>query len=103
GSPGTGRKVMEAAAKNLTPVVIEAGGKDSLIVDEDADIEAGADAGLWAGMSNAVQTCIGTERVYVHEKVFDAFVAEITSQAKDLHASPDGKIGPITMPSQLEI
>ena len=92
-----------ACAENLTPVLIEAGGKDSLIVDEDADLTNAAEAALWCGMSNAGQTCIGTEGVYVHEKVFDAFINEITSQAKDLHASPDGKIGPITMPSQLDI
>ncbi|MGH1563723.1 aldehyde dehydrogenase family protein [Mumia sp. DW29H23] len=105
GSPGTGRKVMEAAAKNLTPVVIEAGGKDALIVDEDADIEAAADAALWGGMSNAGQTCIGTERVYVHEKVFDAFVSEITAKAADVRAGsdPEAKFGPITMPGQLPI
>lgn len=105
GSPATGRKVMEAAAKNLTPVVIEAGGKDALIVDEDADITAAADAALWAGMSNAGQTCIGTERVYVHEKVFDAFVSEITALASTVRAGSDAeaKFGPITMPGQLPI
>jgi acyl-CoA reductase-like NAD-dependent aldehyde dehydrogenase len=103
GSGATGKKVMAACAENLTPVLIEAGGKDSLIVDEDADLTKAAEAALWGGMSNAGQTCIGTERVYVHEKVFDAFINEITSQAKDLHAGPDGKIGPITMPSQLGI
>ena len=103
GSGATGKKVMAACAENLTPVLIEAGGKDSLIVDEDADLTRAAEAALWGGMSNAGQMCTGTERVYVHEKVFDAFINEITSQAKDLHAGPDGKIGPITMPSQLGI
>ena len=92
GSGATGKKVMTACAENLTPVLIEAGGKDSLIVDEDADLTKAAEAALWGGMSNAGQTCIGTERVYVHEKVFDAFINEITSQAKDLHAGPDGKM-----------
>jgi aldehyde dehydrogenase (NAD+) len=103
GSGATGKKVMAACATNLTPVIIEAGGKDSLIVDEDADLEKAAEAALWGGMSNAGQTCIGTERVYVHEKVFDKFVAEITEQAKDLKAGPDDKVGPITMPSQIGI
>ena len=50
GSAATGKKVMAACAENLTPVVIEAGGKDALIVDEDADIAAAADAALWGGM-----------------------------------------------------
>ena len=105
GSGATGRKVMAACATNLTPVVIEAGGKDSLIVDEDADIAAAAEATLWGGFSNAGQTCTGTERVYVHEKVFGAFMKELTTQAKELRAAADedAKIGPITMPSQLDV
>lgn len=105
GSTATGKKVMAACAETLTPVVIEAGGKDSLIVDEDADVQKAADAALWGAMSNAGQTCIGTERVYVHEKVFDSFVAEITEQARDLRAGGDAgaQIGPITMPSQIDV
>ncbi len=105
GSGNTGKKVMAACAENLTPVVIEAGGKDSLIVDEDADLAKAAEAALWGGMSNAGQTCIGTERVYVHEKVFEPFMSEITAQAQGLRAGADSgaKIGPITMPSQLEV
>jgi aldehyde dehydrogenase (NAD+) len=93
GSGATGKKVMAACAENLTPVLIEAGGKDSLIVDEDADLTRAAEAALWGGMSNAGQMCTGTERVYVHEKVFDAFINEITSQAKDLHAGPGREHG----------
>jgi len=103
GSGATGKKVMAACSVNLTPVIIEAGGKDSLIVDQDADLTKAAEAALWGGMSNAGQTCIGTERVYVHEKVFDSFMKEITEQAEGLDASVDGLIGPITMPSQLNI
>lgn len=105
GSGTTGKKVMAACAENLTPVLIEAGGKDAFIVDQDADLKAAADAALWGGMSNAGQTCIGVERVYVHEKVFDSFVTEILDQAKTLRAGTDegAKIGPITMPSQIGI
>ncbi|WP_375002044.1 aldehyde dehydrogenase family protein [Aeromicrobium sp. CTD01-1L150] len=108
GSGATGKKVMAACAETLTPVIIEAGGKDSLIVDEDADLPAAAEAALWAGMANAGQTCIGTERVYVHRAVFAQFVDEITEQAKGLYAASAGggegaKIGPITMPSQVDV
>lgn len=103
GSGATGRKVMMACAERLTPVIIEAGGKDSMIVDHDADLPKAAEAALWGAMSNAGQTCIGTERVYVHEKVFDTFVAEITEQAKELKSGAGEKIGPITMPSQIGI
>ena len=103
GSTATGKKVMAACAETLTPVVIEAGGKDSVIVDADADIDAAADAALWGACSNAGQTCIGVERVYVHEQVYDEFVSTITAKATGLHADQDGKIGPITMPSQVGV
>ncbi len=105
GSAATGRKVMAAGAETLTPVVIEAGGKDALIVDEDADLAAAAEAALWGGMSNAGQTCIGTERVYVHERVFDPFMSELLDRARAVRPGYDdgGLYGPATMPSQLEI
>ncbi|MGW0174082.1 aldehyde dehydrogenase family protein [Rhodococcus sp. NPDC003322] len=105
GSPATGRKVMAACADTLTPVVIEAGGKDALLVDEDADLDAAADAAVWAGMANAGQSCIGTERVYVHERVYEPFLARLTALAGELRAGTDpaAPIGPMTMPSQLEV
>ena len=89
GSPATGRKVMAACAENLTPVLIEAGGKDALLVDEDADVEAAADAAAWGAFSNAGQTCAGVERVYVHEQVHDAFLASLTRRAEELSAGTD--------------
>lgn len=103
GSTATGKKVMATCAETLTPVIIEAGGKDSVIVDEDADIDAAADAALWGACSNAGQTCIGVERAYVHERVYDEFLTALLSKAQglvadDSHGSP---IGPITMPSQI--
>ncbi len=105
GSTATGKRVMAACAETLTPVVIEAGGKDPLIVDSDADVAAAADAALWGACSNAGQTCAGVERVYVHERVYDEFVGAITDKARGLsaHAGDDAKIGPITMPSQLGV
>ena len=71
---------MAACAENLVPVLMECGGKDAMIVDDDADVAAAADAALWGGMSNAGQTCIGIERVYVTEKVYDDFVRELTDR-----------------------
>ncbi|MBC9227344.1 aldehyde dehydrogenase family protein [Aeromicrobium sp. 636] len=105
GSSATGKKVMAACAENLTPVVIEAGGKDSMIIDEDADLASAAEAALWGGLSNAGQTCIGTERVYVHERVFDPFMAELLRQAEGLRPGYDdgGVYGPSTMPKQLDV
>ncbi|GAA1659753.1 aldehyde dehydrogenase family protein [Fodinicola feengrottensis] len=103
GSAATGKKVMAACAENLTPVVIEAGGKDALLVDEDANLDAAADAAVWGGMSNAGQTCVGVERVYVHERVYDQFLDKVVTLAKDLKAGEGEPIGPITMPSQLKV
>lgn len=105
GSTETGKRVMAACAETLTPVVIEAGGKDSVIVDQDADIDAAADAALWGACSNAGQTCTGVERIYVHERVYDDFVAAITEKAHGLGAydGDDSPIGPITMPKQMDV
>lgn len=105
GSTATGKKVMATCAENLTPVLIEAGGKDALLVDEDADLAAAADAAIWGAFSNAGQTCAGVERVYVHERVYDAFLDEVTKQAKDIHAGshPGAHFGPMTMPAQVEV
>ena len=102
GSTATGKKVMAACAETLTPVVIEAGGKDALLVDEDADLEAAADAALWGACANAGQTCTGVERVYVHERVYDEFLADADRQGHGTCAPTTArtrKIGPITMPS----
>ncbi|WP_410656102.1 aldehyde dehydrogenase family protein [Amycolatopsis sp. lyj-112] len=105
GSTGTGKKIMAAAADTLTPVIIEAGGKDAVLVDEDADLEAAADATVWGAFSNSGQTCIGIERVYVHERVHDEFVAKVVEKAKDVRAGSDAaaQYGPVTMPSQLSV
>jgi acyl-CoA reductase-like NAD-dependent aldehyde dehydrogenase len=103
GSTATGKLVMAACALSLTPVVIEAGGKDALIVDEDAKIADAADAALWGACANAGQTCAGVERVYVHEKVYDDFVSTLLTQAKDIKAERGQQVGPITMPSQKDI
>ena len=105
GSPGTGRKIMAACAETLTPVLIEAGGKDALIVSDDADVVAAADAAAWGAFANAGQTCAGVERVYVHEKVYDEFLSELTRRARELHAGgdPTSKIGPMTLPGQVDV
>jgi acyl-CoA reductase-like NAD-dependent aldehyde dehydrogenase len=105
GSASTGKKVMAACAENLVPVLMECGGKDAMIVDDDADVSAAADAALWGGMSNAGQTCIGIERVYATDKVYDAFVEQLTARARKVTpgSGPGASYGPITMPGQVEI
>ncbi|HVL85562.1 MAG TPA: aldehyde dehydrogenase family protein [Pseudonocardia sp.] len=101
GSTATGRRVMAACAENLVPVLIECGGKDAMIVDSDADLEAAADAAVWGGMANAGQTCVGVERVYVLEEVADEFTAKVVDKARGLRAGTD--FGPMTMTSQAEV
>lgn len=104
GSTETGKRVMAACAERLTPVLMECGGKDALVVDADADLGAAADAALWGGMANAGQTCLGVERVYVHTEVYDAFLTELLSRAEGVRAGTGAaKIGPITMPKQLDV
>jgi succinate-semialdehyde dehydrogenase / glutarate-semialdehyde dehydrogenase len=105
GSPGTARKIMAACAETLTPVLIEGGGKDSMIVDTDADLDAAAEACVWGGMTNAGQTCVGIERVYVAEPVYDAFLGKLVERASRLRVGADEEadIGPMTMPSQVEV
>ncbi|SCL18511.1 Acyl-CoA reductase [Micromonospora nigra] len=104
GSTATAKKVMAACAESLTPVLLEAGGKDAMIVDSDADLDAAAEACVWGAMTNAGQTCIGIERVYAVEPVFDAFVAKVVQRAGRLTVgADDSDVGPITMPSQLDV
>ncbi|MEU4669276.1 aldehyde dehydrogenase family protein [Amycolatopsis sp. NPDC023774] len=105
GSTATGKKIMAAAANTLTPVVIEAGGKDPVLVDADANLDAAADATVWGAFSNSGQTCIGVERVYVHERVHDEFVAKVVEKSQNVRAGSDedAQYGPVTMPSQLAV
>ncbi|MEU8814212.1 aldehyde dehydrogenase family protein [Actinoplanes sp. NPDC048796] len=101
GSTATAKKVLIACADNLVPAVIEAGGKDAMIVDEDADVDAAAEAAVWGAMTNAGQTCIGIERAYAVAPVYDAFVAAVVERAGKLRTGEE--IGPITMPKQIDI
>ncbi|NEW55166.1 aldehyde dehydrogenase family protein [Nocardia cyriacigeorgica] len=105
GSPGTGRKIMAAAADSLTPVLLECGGKDAVIVAADADVKAAADAVAWGATSNSGQTCAGVERVYVDRSVRDEFVAELRRILTDVKpgSGSDANYGPMTMPSQVDI
>jgi acyl-CoA reductase-like NAD-dependent aldehyde dehydrogenase len=105
GSTATGKKVMAACSERLTPVVIECGGKDALIVAADADVDAAADAAVWGAMSNAGQTCVGIERAYVVDSVYAEFVDGVVRRAGRLRAGTDrtASFGPITMPAQIDV
>jgi acyl-CoA reductase-like NAD-dependent aldehyde dehydrogenase len=103
GSTATGKRVMAACAETLTPVVVECGGKDAMIVDVDADLDAAADAAVWGGMSNAGQTCAGVERVYVLDAVSEEFIAKVVARSRRLRAGTGGDFGPMTMPAQTDV
>ncbi len=105
GSAATGRTVMATCAETLTPVLMECGGKDAMIVDDDADVAAAADAAVWGAMSNAGQTCIGIERVYATAPVYEAFVAAVTAQVAGIRPGSDAtaSYGPMTMAAQTDV
>ena len=105
GSSRTASQVMATCAETLTPLVVEAGGKDALIVAEDGDVAAAADAAAWGAFSNAGQTCLGVERVYVHERHYDAFVDRLLDHAANLRhgARDDAQYGPMTLPRQVDV
>jgi len=105
GSTATAKKVMAACAETLTPVLLECGGKDALVVGADADVVAAADAALWGAMSNGGQTCIGIERVYAVDAVYDEFVRVLIDRARTIRPGPErtADYGPMTTPEQLDV
>jgi acyl-CoA reductase-like NAD-dependent aldehyde dehydrogenase len=108
GSTRTGRKVMERAAQTLTPVSLELGGKDPMIVLRDADLERAANSAVWNGFANGGQICISVERVYVEEPVYDEFVGKVVEKTQALRQGKPGAmgsidVGAVTFPPQADI
>src|SRR4051812_27315752 len=108
GSTEVGKKVMERASKTLTPVALELGGKDPMIVLSDADLERAANGAVHYSMQNGGQTCISVERVYVEEPVYDQFVAKVEEKMSALRQGTPGgagsvDIGAITSPPQVDL
>ena len=108
GATDTGRRVMERAARTVTPVSLELGGKDPMIVLADADLERAANAALYYSLQNGGQTCISIERVYVEAAVHDPFVAKLSEKIAALRQGPPGapgsvEVGAITSPGQLDV
>ncbi len=104
GSPGTGRRIAEAAAKHLTPVVMELGGKDAAIVCEDADLDIAAAGVVWGSFTNTGQTCAAVERAYVVDAVADRFNELLVDKVERLRQQEDeGDVGSLTFKNQLGI
>ena len=108
GSTEVGKKVMERAAKTLTPVSLELGGKDPMIVLSDADLERAANAAVFYSMQNGGQTCISVERAYVEEAVYDQFVAKVGEKMRGLRQGASSgpgtvEVGAVTSPPQVDI
>lgn len=107
GSVATGKRVAMACAERLIPCVLELGGKDAMIVLDDADVDLASSAAVWGGLVNAGQTCISVERCYVHRSLQDEFLAACARKIAGLRvgsgAESDTDIGPLISPRQLEI
>lgn len=109
GSVKTGQIVAKMAAEDMIPFMYELGGKDAMIVLEDADVAAAAKWGVWGAFYTTGQACVSVERVYVHEKVYDAFVAAVLEETAQFSVgySPDKNnpnwMGPLTFQRQCDI
>jgi acyl-CoA reductase-like NAD-dependent aldehyde dehydrogenase len=89
GSTATGRKIASAAAERLIPFSLELGGKDAMIVLEDANLDRAVGAAIWGGLFNAGQSCLAVERCYVHEAVYESFVAKLVAEVDKLRVGMD--------------
>ena len=85
GSPALAKTVMEAAARNLTPVVLELGGKSPCIIDKTADIATAAKRIAWGKTLNSGQTCIAPDYILIHKDVKGAFVKAFAEEVRNLH------------------
>lgn len=107
GSVATGRKVAQAAALRLIPCVLELGGKDPMIVLDDADPDVAASGALWGGLMNCGQTCISVERIYVQRRAIDPFLTALIDKCSRLKVGsgmdPDVEIGPMIRERQVRI
>lgn len=109
GSTPTGKKILQAASEYLIPVALELGGKDAMIVLDDADIDAAARWGVWGAFFNTGQTCMAVERVYVVESKYEEFLRRSIQYTKEFQAGytsdPDSpfSMGPVTDPRQVKV
>jgi acyl-CoA reductase-like NAD-dependent aldehyde dehydrogenase len=107
GSVSTGKRIMELASQNLTNITLELGGKDPMVVCEDADLERAVRGAVWAGFMNCGQSCGAVERVYVAREIADEFTDKVVDLTKKIKVGdplePDVDMGPMATLSQLKI
>jgi len=107
GSVATGRRIAQIAAERLLPVVLELGGKDSMIVLDDADLDVASSAAVWGAFVNAGQACLSVERCYVHQKLYSPFVDACAEKARKLRVGngmdPATEVGPMIGEQQVRV
>jgi succinate-semialdehyde dehydrogenase/glutarate-semialdehyde dehydrogenase len=107
GSVATGRRIAQIAAERLLPVVVELGGKDPMLVLEDADVDVASSGAVWGAFVNAGQTCLSVERCYVHRSLYPAFLDSCSEKARKLRVGngmdPATEIGPMIHERQVRV
>jgi acyl-CoA reductase-like NAD-dependent aldehyde dehydrogenase len=105
GSVATGKRIAQAAAARLLPVVLELGGKDPMLVLDDADVDVASSGAVWGSFANCGQACLSVERCYVHRSLYDAFLEACVRKTKQLRVGngidPQTEIGPLIYERQL--
>jgi acyl-CoA reductase-like NAD-dependent aldehyde dehydrogenase len=106
GSVATGKRIAEAAAKRLLPVVLELGSKDPMIVLEDADLDVASSGAVWGAMMNCGQTCLSVERCYVQRSVYEKFLELCQTKIEKLRVGEgldsEVEMGPLIHERQLQ-
>ena len=107
GSVATGKRIAAAAAERLLPVVLELGGKDPMLVLDDADVDVASSAAGWGAFVNAGQACLSVERCYVHRSLYDSFAKACAEKTKQLRVGngmdSDTDVGPMIQERQVRI
>jgi acyl-CoA reductase-like NAD-dependent aldehyde dehydrogenase len=107
GSVGTGKRIAAAAAERLLPVVLELGGKDPMLVVDDADVDVASSAAVWGAFVNAGQACLSVERCYVHHRLYESFAKACAEKTKQLRVGngmdAQTDVGPMIRQRQVRI
>jgi acyl-CoA reductase-like NAD-dependent aldehyde dehydrogenase len=106
GSVATGQRIAEACGRKLIPSVLELGGKDAMIVLDDADLDIASSAAVWGSFTNCGQACLSVERIYVERAVAERFTSLCVQKTAKLRLGPpsdaDAEVGPVIRLRQLE-